>query len=578
MAEKRKEDGVPSSFRGDIKQLEGLRKLSSATVHGGSEDFYRQNSEDADRVREAVQATTRKVRKQVGSDITDFFSAVNYSSGDKAAKDEPGKQQKKLVDIEKMVGEAEEKGLNELLMAEKERFVAYGDFRRIVDMIPQMSQAVRTYVDNIMSPDDFTKNSVVLSYDGEGLDEPDRAQVEENLEHLRNKYQLDERAPKVIKNAMIDGDHFLAVVKLKKDIDRMLLSESGPMTHTDQFDSKNRRLYKQTFLSESFFRHDLSPLRESFVEQREEGKEEGESWGEVLGEGTRAMSEILNDNLLVSNDPSTLVLESVEMNDAFGAEDLNDPFSKKKKKEEKLSTEGLTGSVIRTLEPERVVKLEDNGVCYGYIYFEPVASGDAGDLGGYATTSTSLANRDAMGKLMSVGEKDTAKRKMIYNVFVKGVARRMGKDVLAKNKHFAEIVHAMLRQEFILKKKVRVTYFSPREVQHFGDDSGNSTYYDSIFRSVVFSAKLYIAILTSTLMHRLVRAPSKRLFYIEVGLDQDDGAAVNSFIRDVKSKEIKVDDISGDINNMMSLIGTFNDIYVPTIENQKPINECILRS
>ena len=70
-------------------------------------------------------------------------------------------------------------------------------------------------------------------------------------------------------------------------------------------------------------------------------------------------------------------------------------------------------------------------------------------------------------------------------------------------------IHAVLRR--------RPTQEAPgapsgeNEVVHFGRDDGDQVYHTSIFAPILFTAKLYIAILTSTLMHRLVRAPAKRI-------------------------------------------------------------------
>jgi hypothetical protein len=94
---------------------------------------------------------------------------------------------------------------------------------------------------------------------------------------------------------------------------------------------------------------------------------------------------------------------------------------------------------------------------------------------------------------------------------VKGVAKRLNREFLAKNKMFAETIHALLRQDYLTRKRVRVTFFTPNEVVHFGRDDGDQVYHTSIFAPILFTAKLYIAILTSTLMHRLVRAPAKRI-------------------------------------------------------------------
>ena len=85
--------------------------------------------------------------------------------------------------------------------------------------------------------------------------------------------------------------------------------------------------------------------------------------------------------------------------------------------------------------------------------------------------------------------------------------------VVALKRRYAAIVGAawLVSPSGSRRKRVRVTFFTPNEVVHFGRDDGDQVYHTSIFAPILFTAKLYIAILTSTLMHRLVRAPAKRI-------------------------------------------------------------------
>jgi len=120
-----------------------------------------------------------------------------------------------------------------------------------------------------------------------------------------------------------------------------------------------------------------------------------------------------------------------------------------------------------------------------------------------------------------------------------------------------------------LNKQIRMVYLKPNEVIHFGQ--GTEDYYDSIYKSVLFSAKLYLAVLTSQVMLRLVRSPEKRAFYIEVDLDNDTEAVVQQFMRDIKTKDIKMSNFGEDINTLLNAIGTFQDYYIPVVEGQKPV-------
>jgi hypothetical protein len=60
-------------------------------------------------------------------------------------------------------------------------------------------------------------------------------------------------------------------------------------------------------------------------------------------------------------------------------------------------------------------------------------------------------------------------------------------------------------------------------------------------------------------------------FYIEVDLDDDSEAVVQSFIRDTKTKDIKMSNFGQDINTLLQSVGTFQDYFIPVVDGNKPV-------
>jgi hypothetical protein len=61
------------------------------------------------------------------------------------------------------------------------------------------------------------------------------------------------------------------------------------------------------------------------------------------------------------------------------------------------------------------------------------------------------------------------------------------------------------------------------------------------------------------------------VFYIEVDLDADTESVVQSFIRDTKTKDIKMSNFNQDINTIMNSVGTFEDYFIPVVDGNKPV-------
>jgi hypothetical protein len=599
-----------NSSSGEIAAIDALNRVSGNIVHGVSGNLLQQNKVATENIRKAVAGAAQRVRRGTGEDITEFYSALALGNNDhkaqqsasgplvKTVRDQHGNT-RKLINIQDMIEHAAESGLNDLLMNETGRVEAYYDYLRIMDMIPQMAQAISTYTDNILSPDDFTKDSLDCIYDDTSLQGNRADIVNTRIKMLAAKYKLDDRSQKIISQALVKGDYFMAVIPLREELSKLLTEEE----EVDQYNGRDSRLYSQRRLEESthFAKHVESFVNKAHVILTEDTELDGKTTKKktdaeridivkleekkLLTEAMAGVSKLINENVMISKSTSSLLAERAELRDAFADvikerskklsanmgnpasdEDSNDP-----------TPIDVCGSVIRILEPERVIKIEDGGICFGYVYFEqiPDHASDPDNIVINTTGSAYYSQNAGLAKILG-SEKErsnAARRQFVYNMFVRGIADRLDRKVLAKNKQFADVIYHMLRQQSIVRKQLRITFIPPDQMVHFGNDDADQVYHDSIFKTILFTAKLYIAMLTSSLMHRLVRAPSKRIFYIEVGLDNDDGAAISSFIRDLKSKEIGFDDITGGgINNILSNIGTFNDIYCPVINGEKPID------
>ena len=639
----------------------------SLTNYDGIGVNFRQSTRaDLDQIAQITASANSRLldRRSDGPDanFSQFFTEVLLQSESNNGNQSGLVANRQYIDVNKAINTLESQQVQTLLAAESGRLQNYIDYRRIIDMVPQLAQVLDTYVDNIMSPDDFTKVSLTVKY-SESLEKEDESLLAYYNKALQRRYKLDKRVLKLVKNSLRDGDAFIAVISLRERIQKYL-NESKNASPTEDKDivalidskkagmeilptalTRERTNYEQawkTFLNEDGI--SLPTLYSTLHENADavKGKSDGELRSSILQdlqEQARVTAQhtanLINTNVEVFKDSSAFLQEMIQtgldsgvleetqqiwattdgplrsgaddpMKKLVGpqsdladniktvrAADMTDP--KKPKRVRPLGMDGnplipggkfdpelqaINGSALRNLDAERIVKLKDETGCYGYLYFEPLVglndmdtAYEAVGSSQYILSQMPTSAFDKTHNTYPYQEKVTyEKRKFIYNLFVRGLSRRIDKKFLVNNREFKDTIYNLLRQDYIVRKRIRVTFFRNEEVVHFGCDDGDNIYYDSIFKPVLFTARLYIALLTNALMFRLVRAPSKRVFYLETGMDNQAGETVNSFIRDIKSKETRFSDISGgDITNMLSLISQFNDIYVPMVDGQKPI-------
>ena len=159
---------------------------------------------------------------------------------------------------------------------------------------------------------------------------------------------------------------------------------------------------------------------------------------------------------------------------------------------------------------------------------------------------------------------------MVADLLVRTIGKRIDNKFAEKNPQFRELIYSILSQGEILDGKLKVIYLTPDEVHHFRPPYGGDEYGLSVYAKILFTAKLYMATLTSTLMSRLVKGPDKRVFYVEVGVDNGIESAIQSFIRDIKSRDLRLDNL-GNLTTIFQSVGQFQDLYIPVVDGQKPI-------
>jgi hypothetical protein len=614
----KKDDSSQKKGRNTIKDtldtFRTLNKMTTAGLYGTDEKFHDENDRDLSDIRQTINSVTKQFKQNTGGDIIEFFNSVNASSQGGTRSRSKEAAQKQLMDISKVIEHPEMFNIQEIFSQEMNRVQLYNSYRMIYENIPQMNQALNTYVDNIMSPDDFTKTSFNIIYKDTNITSSDLGidsrEIVDNCKKLIDTYKLETITQKILEESLKIGDCFVAVLNTAEEIEKNItLSEDGLMTTTEEVKrltaddivlSEDEIVQLNNILTETTIKKPVRPDKEKFFKDKKQTKaltEDFNAMVDVYNEETKVLNEAserikkdlaqLLNNVEVSNDYRVLFEDNIKASQEFdderkkskkkalfnNFEDKNgenpaQKFDNRKTKKNNKGSIKVTGSIVKMLKPERIVKLSLDDIEYGYYYIENLEnSPDYLTTGSYSLTSNIFSNF----KTEQTDKPDmmNAKYRLITDVFVRNLAKKIDKQFVNSHSEFKDIIYSLLRQNNILNKQVRITYLKPSEVIHFG--LGNDEYHDSIFQPVHFTAKLYLAVLSSQVMMRLVRSPEKRAFYLEVDLDADTESVVQSFIRDTKTKDIKMSDFGGDINTIMNSVGTFQDYFIPVVDGQKPV-------
>lgn len=458
-------------------------------------------------------------------------------------------------------------------IGDTKRINRYNDYRVIDEYIPELSTSLDVLRDSILSPDDFSKKNAYFIYDegqSEGkISESDRIVFDSKIQELSEKFGLDQYIKDSARDALLLGDDFTIVRPIKEEFFNILSESSSGDGLTSLYEDTGSYI-TETIYADKLMQDLATYLDESFIVS--ETKEE-----ELKKDPTSILADVVDkvkDNLLVVR-PEAMLTDS-----------------KKIYKELKH----LKGAYFKHVRPDDIVKLELDHVCIGYLYFDRTIDQDSSSILGRADANNTLlqsmvsalnsdaSNSDIVTQSntggLSFGHSDngqlategnTAKEyDALVRLFSRGISEKINKRFLEDNAEFREVILSLLKNDYLVTKKVAVTFLEPESVIHNKLES-SETYGKSMYKNGLFFAKLYLINVLNTMMIKINQGRDKRVFYVENGLDDDFEGIIEGLVRDMKSREIPTTSLSNEngVTTVMRQVGSLESYYIPVTDGNR---------
>ena len=522
------------------------------------------------------------------SDLLGYTSTINFNNIFDAmatSKNKLDADKSKLMSdnfTDKMV-ELGQEAVGQLQQNNGPLNLAIDNYDSMVKLIPECSLALKTYIANIISPDDYTKKIFDVKYksnDSQKMFEP-------IVENVINKYKLKLLCTDIVRKTLTYGKHYVAVLQYTDEFNKMLsnkntiknLNENASLftaLDKDYVYSENINIDSSSFNKTYLDKNNITILENYLNIKRNDNKtlNENVNTDEKLYEKDilQIVSNICNKNVIVGSKVD-LLRERYDLEAAFNVMPHKSKSSKSRlgvtvEIDDSSSQIFVNGSAIRQLDLKKLIKIEADGVCYGYYYIE---TDDLLNKPNTFTNGSSLYTSVSNAPVVSVDVNHGSNAKpesqmlgitdamydFITNVFIDGISSKLNKKFLNNNKNFKDLIYSLVKHKYIKDKAIKITYFRPSDVVEF--DTG------SIFENSVYVAKLYLATLTNDIIIKLGRAHDKRVFYVKSGLDKQYAATIQKAVMDIKTKDVGFNDLNS-INSTLSLSsGRFHDYFIPEL-------------
>lgn len=460
---------------------------------------------------------------------------------------------KKKQDAMKLV---ENENWDNIFRLEYERIDRYTDFEILYSYIPELKACIDGFVDSIISPDDLTGGDISISYNekklGEELDNALETKVINHLNSLKEKYKLNVFQRDLIRKTLITGDQFVGVLSYNNELENLLLREQN-LEYIPPHMREKTNLLESTVLNESFLSdNDIDVLNEAITSMPNYKNLPKEKINNYSKEIEKTVSNIINN----------IEIKGAEALYSDTKKDM-DRMNSNKKTLNKLK---FNGSILKYFDPKYMIKLEIDGINFGYIYAQYKEKEMVNGKEIHSAFTKDFFNaRSGVESINSI----KAREEILTDIFVKGLGKKLDLKFVEKNKEFKEFVYVLLKNKEFFTNKVEFIYFDDNDLVHSLVDK-DGIYGKSRLANSLFFGKLYLANIMNEQMQKMTRGRDKRVIYAEVGLEEAIEEAIQQVIRDIKSKEFNQNNFKS-ITTVLKQVGLFEDYVIPLIDGDKNI-------
>lgn len=433
----------------------------------------------------------------------------------------------------------------------------YSTIDEVYNYNPEVQQALNVYVDNVLSPDIFTKNSIdiinTLQDMGENIMEN---QVKSLYYAIRKQYKLESTITGITSTFLKYGDNFVEIRNPKEELELYnLLDDTIEVKETNTW-----RTLLETSLNEDFSEETVS----------EDNAEVGEfknlsSFDFVMPanlENQITLLEAKGDDKTknLDKDSSKEITKTAEGDieklaiDNKDAKKLNKDMNKiDGHKKSKYTIGDLS---LKAHSPKSVLALVSDDFVIGYLIIEN-------------TKSNILSGGLEKGA-------DTQVAKVVIERVMKNIKSLLKVNNIKNDSEALLMIQHLLKLQKQKQGKITTRFVAPDKMVHFKlEPSQYGTYGESIFQPILTTGTLLTALRMALVIYRLARAPEKRVVNIETGLTKDAASLIEQVQSEFDRREVTVDKL-GTVDSISSIVSSFETVYLPMTNGKKFVEMDVL--
>ena len=236
-------------------------------------------------------------------------------------------------------------------------------------------------------------------------------------------------------------------------------------------------------------------------------------------------------------------------------------------KEDNYPEVNVMGAVVRKLDRYNIITLYIEDLCLGYYYIEFKENQQYAINSQLADPTISLKSSTKL-----YNDQEIIRQDNMLKFVAASIAQELDQKFINTNQDLAKEVYMILKYNETYNtpnpEGIRITFLPPDDVEHIAFKLNEKTHRGiSDIEPALFPAKLYAGLYITTVIAMMTRGQDRRVYYVkQSGLETNISEVLLNVIEQIKKFNFNVRQIEN-INQVLNIIGRFNDFVIPTSPN-----------
>ena len=160
------------------------------------------------------------------------------------------------------------------------------------------------------------------------------------------------------------------------------------------------------------------------------------------------------------------------------------------------------------------------------------------------------------------------KNELLKELILKTISSKLDDPNISDNKSFRDSIVNLIKDGFIIDKKVRITCVPASSMVYFGHDIDNDGRPYSFFKNTLLYCYLYLSSMISSGIIKGARASNRDQVKVNMGLSKRIGATLQQLEHEFGTKSVWNAQSFQSVQSILTQLGSSQTVYVPVFNNE----------